>query len=72
MALSSRQAMAVVLAVGIVGTGLVVAAVSTAGYRTLGSALWVLGYGTTVLVLWWGWVRPLDLGPDTEPTDRGN
>lgn len=72
MARSSRVAMAIVLAVGIVGTGLLVAGVSAAGYRTFGSALWVVGYSTTVVVLWWGWVRPLDLGPDTDAADRGN
>ncbi|MEF8774906.1 MAG: hypothetical protein V5A43_00185 [Haloarculaceae archaeon] len=71
MDLSSRHAFVLVLAVGIAGTGIVVSLFSSAGYGTLGSAVWVLGYGITVLVLWWGWLRPLDLGHDPQDTDRG-
>jgi hypothetical protein len=60
MSLSSRAAFAVVVFVGVVGTGLAVAAFSAAGYRTLGSVVWIVGYGTTIAVLWWGWLRPLE------------
>jgi len=71
MELSSRQAFVLVLVAGVVGTGLVVAGVAAAGYQTLASALWVLGYGAAVLVLWHGWIRPLEFGsaasdPDSE------
>lgn len=71
MDVTSRQAFALVLAVGVVGSGLVVSLFTSAGYGTVGSAVWVLGYGTMVLVLWWGWLRPLDLGHDPPKTDRG-
>ncbi len=68
MELSSRQAFLVVLVVGVVGTGLVQAAFATAGYPRLGTAFWIVGYGTTVVVLWAGWLRPLDLrGPSARP-----
>mgnify|MGYP006303195775 CR=1 FL=1 len=70
MQVSSRQAFALVIAVGIVGTGLVVATLSRADLGTLGSVAWVVGYGTTILVLWWGWLRPLDLGHDPAGPDR--
>lgn len=72
MEFSSRQAFALVLAVGVAGTGIVVALFSAAGYRTLGTMVWILGYGSMVLVLWWGWLRPMDLGPDTAEADRGD
>ena len=67
MTLSSRQAFAVVLIVGVVGTGLVQRAFAVAGYPGAGTAFWILGYGTTALVLWAGWIRPLDL---TGPSGR--
>jgi hypothetical protein len=72
MELTSRRAFALVLAVGVVGTGIVVALFSAAGYRTLGSAIWVVGYGTMVLILWWGWLRPLDMGPDSVDPEGEN
>ena len=35
------------------------------GFETLGSIVWALGYGIGVLVLWYVWLRPLDLtGPE--------
>lgn len=81
MELGSRKAFALVLLVGVAGTGILVRLVNAAGYSLAGSVLWVVGYGTTVFVLWYGWVRPLDLTgqspPDHEqdadagePTDR--
>lgn len=54
----------VVLAGGIVGAGLLNHALTTAGYDTLGSVAWAVGYLLTVLVLWYRFVRPLDItGP---------
>jgi hypothetical protein len=71
MALSSRQAFALVLLVGIAGTGISVRLVNAAGYSLLGSAVWAIGYSTTILVLWYGWLRPLDLtGQTSPPADR--
>lgn len=54
-----------VLFVGIVGSGLVRYLLGVAGYNTLGRFVFILGYGTMVLVLWYVWLRPLDLtGPN--------
>ena len=55
------------LVVGIGGSGLARGLLHEQGYDTLGSAVFVLGYGTMVLLLWWGWVRPLDI---TGPSGR--
>lgn len=63
MGLSSRAAFVLTLVVGVVGTGLVVAGVSMTGYSTLASAIWVLGYGGMVIVLWYRWLRPLEFDP---------
>jgi hypothetical protein len=55
------------LVVGIGGSGLARGLLHEQGYDTLGSAVFVLGYGTMVFLLWWGWVRPLDI---TGPSGR--
>ena len=38
------------------------------GFDLLGSVVFIFGYGTMVTLLWWGWVRPLDI---TGPSERG-
>lgn len=54
-----------VLLVGIAGTGIVRRLLGEAGYNGLGRLAWILGYGGMVVVVWYGWVRPLDItGPD--------
>jgi len=52
--------LALVLAAGVVVPGVADFALARAGYHTAGAAVWVLGYGTTLAVLWFGWVRHLD------------
>ncbi|WP_137285092.1 hypothetical protein [Halorussus salinisoli] len=49
------------LALGVMVPGLLKYALSTNGYEALGTAVWVSGYLTAVLVIWYIWVRPLDL-----------
>lgn len=57
--------LAVVLLVGIAGTGVVRRQLGVWGFNALGRLVFVMGYGTTVFVVWYGWVRPLDIsGPD--------
>ena len=56
--------LALVLFVGIVVPGLARRALGVAGYSNLGRIVFVLGYGMMVLIIWYVWVRPLDLtGP---------
>lgn len=62
--LSEKAKFALVLSSGVVFPGLANYALGAAGYSTLGSLVWVLGYVGAVLILWYIWVRPLDLtGP---------
>lgn len=73
MELGSRFAFAVVLLVGVAGTGLVVRVLNSAGFSGIGVAVWIAGYGTMIGVLWYGWVRPLDLtGPTESEGDSGS
>jgi len=51
-----------VLLVGVAGTGIVRRLLGEAGLNDLGAVVWILGYGGTVLVVWYGWIRPLDIG----------
>lgn len=66
---SSKQAFAIVLVVGIAGTGMLDFALSQAGLSNLAGVVWALGYGTTVFLLWFGWVRHLDFSEAGEPAD---
>jgi len=62
-----RALLVIVLLVGIGGSGLARRFLGEAGYDDLGVLVWVLGYGGMVFVLWYGWIRPLDIrGPDAE------
>lgn len=66
--LSSKAAFALVLATGIVLPGVLNYYVSAIlGHQTLGSLVWVIGYVGMVLVVWYYWIRPLDLtGPERD------
>ena len=56
--------LAAVLFVGVAGTGVLRRELGLLGLDTLGSVVFVLGYGGMVFVVWYGWIRPLDItGP---------
>ncbi|MFB6087403.1 MAG: hypothetical protein ABEJ85_02685 [Haloarculaceae archaeon] len=55
------------LVLGIGGSGLARGLLHERGYDALGSVVFVLGYGTMVFLLWYGWIRPLDI---TGPSGR--
>ncbi|UIP01605.1 hypothetical protein Hbl1158_16760 (plasmid) [Halobaculum sp. CBA1158] len=59
--LSSPLLFVVVVVIGIIGPGLAVYALDSAGLRLLSDIVWVTGYGTTIFVVWYIWLRPLDL-----------
>jgi hypothetical protein len=67
MEIGSRKAFALVLLVGVAGTGLLTGLLNEVGYSTLGSVVWFTGYATTILVLWWGWLRTMDISGQTSP-----
>lgn len=50
-----------ILVGGVIGFGLADHALSSAGYDRLGMLVWGGGYLATMFVLWYGWVRPLDM-----------
>jgi hypothetical protein len=65
----SRDTLLIILllVLGIGGSGLARGLLAEQGYNAIGSAVFVTGYGTMVFLLWWGWLRPLDI---TGPSDR--
>lgn len=67
--MDSRVKLGLVLAAGVVLPGVANYALYNAGAPTAGAAVWATGYGAMVLVVWYNWIRPLNLGPDagTEP-----
>jgi len=69
MELGTRRGFAVVVLLGVAGTGILVYFLNVAGLNALGSVVWFLGYSTTVVVLWYGWIRPLDITGGTDPDE---
>ncbi|KTG28427.1 hypothetical protein [Haloferax profundi] len=54
-----------VVTLGIVIPGIARRFLGEAGYNTLGMVVFVLGYAGMIFVVWYGWIRPLDIsGPD--------
>ena len=59
--------LAAILLIGVVAPGLARRALGVAGYSTLGTIVFVLGYAGMVFLVWYGWIRPLDItGPGGE------
>lgn len=59
-----RVLIVAILFVGVVGSGLARWFLGSAGYPTVGSIVFVAGYAGMVFVLWYGWLREMDLtGP---------
>jgi hypothetical protein len=68
--MDSRVALGLVVAAGVVLPGVANYFLHQAGFETAGAVVWAVGYASMALVVWYGWIRPLDLtGPDggTEP-----
>lgn len=56
-----------VVVTGVVLPGLARRFLGEAGYDDVGTVVFVLGYAGMVFLVWYGWIRPLDL---TGPVDR--
>ena len=72
--LSGRvKAGAAIAVIGVVGFGIANFALGRLGAPTLGSAVWALGYLSTIVALWYVLLRPIDLdaGPDIVDEDAG-
>ncbi|MFB6270829.1 MAG: hypothetical protein ABEH83_12860 [Halobacterium sp.] len=68
--MDERVVLGLLIAAGVVVPGVANYALNAAGAPTVGAAVWAVGYASMVLVVWYGWIRPLDItGPDggTEP-----
>ncbi|MXR20217.1 hypothetical protein [Halobacterium bonnevillei] len=68
--MDERVVLGLLIAAGIVLPGVANYALNAAGAPTVGSIVWAVGYASMVLVVWFGWIRPLDLtgpGGGTEP-----
>lgn len=68
--MDERVVLGLLIAAGIVLPGVANYALNAAGAPTAGSVVWAVGYASMVLVVWFGWIRPLDLtgpGGGTEP-----
>lgn len=56
---------ALIAAAGIAVAGVADYLLTTSGHVGLGRLTWAIGFGTTVLAVWYVWLRPMDLsGPD--------
>ncbi|KYH25981.1 hypothetical protein HAPAU_10710 [Halalkalicoccus paucihalophilus] len=71
VALSSKAAFVLVLVTGIVVPGVMNYVFSVVlGQQMLGRLVWVLGYTLMIAVIWYGWLRPLELtGPELDPDE---
>jgi hypothetical protein len=59
--LSSRQLFVVVVLLGLIGPGLLVSVLEEANLATLADLVWIIGYGTMIVTIWYIWIRPMDL-----------
>ncbi|MFC6733600.1 hypothetical protein [Haladaptatus sp. DYSN1] len=62
---SEKVKLALVLVVGVLGSGLADYFLTTSGYPGIGRAVWATGYVTMVLIIWYVWIRPLDISSPT-------
>ncbi|WP_136600992.1 hypothetical protein [Salinigranum halophilum] len=56
-----------IVVAGIVLPGIARRFLGEAGYGGLGTIVFVLGYAGMIFLVWYGWIRPLEL---TGPVDR--
>ena len=56
-----------VIVAGIVIPGIARRFLGEAGYSGLGTIVFILGYAGMIFLVWYGWIRPLNL---TGPVDR--
>jgi len=59
--------LAVIIVAGIVLPGLARRFLGEAGYDSVGVVVFILGYAGMIFLVWYGWIRPLEL---TGPADR--
>lgn len=60
--MDERVKLGLVIAAGVVLPGVMNHFLYQAGAPTAGAIVWATGYAAMVLVVWYNWIRPLDLG----------
>jgi hypothetical protein len=63
---SEKLRFGLALAAGVVIPGFLKYAFTSVGYEAIGTAVWVSGYLTAILAIWFIWIRPLDLQGTTQ------
>ncbi|REA00923.1 hypothetical protein DEQ92_19185 [Haloferax sp. Atlit-6N] len=59
--LPSRLSFLVVVTIGLIGPGFGVYILEGADLSLAADIVWIIGYGTTIFVVWYVWIRPLEL-----------
>ena len=59
--LSSNRFAVLLAVIGIIGPGILVYTLEQANLSWVADIVWIVGYGTTAFVVWFVWLRPLDL-----------
>ncbi|QIB75745.1 hypothetical protein GL213_03910 [Halogeometricum borinquense] len=55
-----------IIFVGVAGTGLARRFLGEFGYNNVGRIVFILGYGGMIFIVWYGWIRPMDItGPQS-------
>ena len=71
--LSSRLSFLVVITIGLIGPGLGVSVLEEANLALAADIVWIVGYGTTIFVVWYVWIRPLKIvGTDAQDWSERN
>lgn len=66
LGLASWHWILIVILAGLLGYGLLVSFLEAAGDSSFGDIVWIVGYGTGVFLVWYIWLRPLDIVGSTE------
>lgn len=62
---SDMLLLALVLFVGVAGSGVARWGLGQLGAPVIGDVIYIMGYAGMVFVIWYGWIRPLDItGPE--------
>ena len=67
--ITSKRLLPFVLFGAFLLTGLIDNTLTKMGFETLANGIWILGYGHIIVIIWYVWIRPLDLSGPTGTTE---